>query len=123
MGRRKNGLKTRVNESGYKQFWDEEAGRWEYTHRRVAEKMGGAIRRGCEFHHKDGDKTNNRPENLVALPRREHRDVHAMKDEIEGKQERARYASARARRAIYREIDELEDEVDRRENNYRRRGR
>src|SRR5690606_33541771 len=116
MGYKRTRLKTRVNRSGYKQFWDEETGRWEYVHRRVAEKkMGGTIRSGYEVHHKDGDKRNNRPENLVALPRRDHRDVHAIKDEIAAKRERARYASARAKRAIHREIEELEDEVESRE--------
>ena len=100
MARKRKHLKTRTNSSGYRQFWDEESGRWEYTHRRVAEKkMGGRIRKGYEVHHKDGDKTNNRAENLVALPRGEHRGVHQLKNEIEAKRERARYASARAKRA------------------------
>lgn len=120
MGRRRKQIKTRTNGSGYRQFWDEETGRWEYTHRRVAEKkMGGRIRSGYEVHHKDGDKTNNRPDNLVALPRHEHREVHQLKNEIEAKQDRARYASARAKREIRREIDELEGEIHDRESYYR----
>lgn len=122
MARRRKRIKTRTNSSGYRQFWDDETGRWEYTHRRVAEKkMGGKVRSGYEVHHKDGDKTNNRPDNLVALRRDEHRDVHRMKDEIEAKRDRARYASPRAKREIYREIDELEEEICDRENHYRRR--
>lgn len=122
MGFFRKHLKTRINASGYKQFWDARTGRWEFAHRRAAEnKMGGPIRRGYEIHHKDGDKTNNRHDNLIAMPREEHRHVHALKNEIEAKRERARYASPRARRAIYREIDAMRDEVEYRENRYRRR--
>ena len=76
----KGPLKTRVNGSGYQQFKDPTTGTWTSTHRRVAEKMvGGRIFPGREVHHKDGDKTNNRPSNLVIVSKVEHRLIHRTK--------------------------------------------
>ena len=78
--RSKGSLETRVNSSGYQQFKDPRTGRWELTHRRVAEKLvGGSILPGREVHHIDGDKTNNRPSNLTIVSKAKHRLIHRTK--------------------------------------------
>lgn len=46
-------------------------------HRRVNTFHSGAIPRGWVVHHVNGEKLDNRSENLVALPRACHRDLHA----------------------------------------------
>lgn len=77
---RKAPLKTWDNKNGYRKFLDPKTGLPEFTHRRVAEKMvGGPIGRGREVHHKDGDKTNNRPSNLRIVSKEEHRRLHGKK--------------------------------------------
>jgi hypothetical protein len=73
----KGPLKTWTNSSGYQKFRDPNTGRAEYTHIRVAEKkVGGKIFPGYEVHHRDGNKTNNRPENLQVLSEAAHRAIH-----------------------------------------------
>jgi len=62
--------------NGYRQFFDHIRGRWEFTHRRVAEKFFGRIPADHEVHHIDSSKQNNRPENLQVLTREEHRARH-----------------------------------------------
>lgn len=70
-------LKTWTNNSGYQKFLDPRTGKSEYTHRRVAEKaLGGKIFSGFEVHHRDGDKTNNRPSNLDVVSKAEHLRIH-----------------------------------------------
>lgn len=39
--------------------------------------MGGPVREGYEVHHKDGDKTNNRPSNLSAVKKSTHKKIHS----------------------------------------------
>lgn len=57
------------NKSGYKVF--REGNRTVSVHKRVAEKkVGGPICAGYEVHHKDGNKTNNRPSNLAVLKKK-----------------------------------------------------
>lgn len=69
-------FKTRTNSSGYQQFRDR-TGKWVLTHRRVAEKLvGGKIYSGREVHHIDGNKSNNRPSNLMIVSKAEHRRIH-----------------------------------------------
>jgi len=52
-------------------------GIWEYVHRKVAAwKVGGKIWKGREVHHRDGNKRNNRPENLWIMPKPEHQKIH-----------------------------------------------
>ena len=71
-------MRFRRNKSGYKQF--RENGKWEYTHRRVAEKkVGGKIYPGREVHHIDGNKNNNRPSNLTVLKKSDHSKIHFRK--------------------------------------------
>jgi hypothetical protein len=51
-----------------------------YEHRLVAEKILGRRLKGTEIiHHKDGNKTNNSPDNLEILDKREHRNHHRIK--------------------------------------------
>lgn len=45
-------------------------------HREVYKKYNGDIPKGWEIHHKDCDKTNNNPQNLIALSRSQHRLLH-----------------------------------------------
>ena len=67
-------METRIY-NGYKQF---NCGNgWVFTHRAVAKKvLGKNIPDGYEVHHVNGDKLDNRPENLVVLPREEHQKLH-----------------------------------------------
>jgi hypothetical protein len=44
--------------------------------RQAYRKHHGAIPKGCDVHHIDGDRWNNSPENLVALTLQQHYDVH-----------------------------------------------
>jgi len=75
-----NILRTRVNSSGYAQYYDRRSGGWKYTHRRVAEKkMGGRIRPGYEVHHRNHNKLDDRPSNLRVLLRAIHRTIHRLK--------------------------------------------
>lgn len=70
-------LKTRVNESGYRQFWDENEQRWVFTHRRVVEnKLGRDIEPDEQVHHINEDKTDNSRRNLVALKTSVHQRIH-----------------------------------------------
>jgi hypothetical protein len=75
--------------NGYRQFFDWARGRWEFVHRRVAEKLFGRIPKGYEVHHVDGNKLNNRPGNLQVLPREEHRALHRLdRDGLRSKQDK-----------------------------------
>lgn len=68
------------NEGAYQEFADPVTGRWVPTHRRVAEKKFGSLRRGFRVHHLDGNKLNNHPENLVEVHAKVHRRIHAEAD-------------------------------------------
>lgn len=62
-----------------------------YKHRRINGKMydvhiliwteahGRPVPHGCHIHHKDGDRWNNDPSNLICLTIGEHRSFHAKK--------------------------------------------
>ncbi len=63
--------------SGYYQYFDYSRRRWEFIHRSVAiQVFGGPIPDGCEIHHINGNKLDNRPENLAVLRSDEHRLIH-----------------------------------------------
>ena len=69
--------KTRTS-SGYLQFLDMQSGRWEFVHRRVIEKRLGPIPSGWHVHHINGDKLDNRFENLALVHPKVHARLHAM---------------------------------------------
>jgi hypothetical protein len=48
-----------------------------YAHRVIYERHIGPIPKGWVVHHRDEDKTNNDPSNLVAMPRGEHQRLHS----------------------------------------------
>ena len=73
-------LKTRTNDAGYHEFEDPSTGQWTATHRRVAEKKLGGLRRGFHVHHLDQDKTNNRSRNLVEVHPKVHGTLHTNPD-------------------------------------------
>lgn len=72
-------LKTRIR-NGYRQFYDVSQRSWEYVHRRVAEKRWGKLSQGLQVHHIDGDKLNNRVENLAIVHPKVHGRLHANPD-------------------------------------------
>ena len=45
-------------------------------HRLIYEDYYGSIPKGFQVHHKDGDKTNNNPENLMILSKSNHHSLH-----------------------------------------------
>ncbi|MBT4377140.1 HNH endonuclease [archaeon] len=67
------------NKSGYAVFKDK-GGKTHSVHKRVVEKkMGGKVRKGFQVHHKDGNKTNNRPSNLWVVSKAKHKKLHPKK--------------------------------------------
>lgn len=48
----------------------------EYTHRYIYRQHFGEIPKGWVVHHKDENKSNNDPSNLVAMPKSEHQRLH-----------------------------------------------
>lgn len=68
-------VRTELNESGYiREIYSNN-----YMcsqHRRIAEEYFGEIPDGWEIHHINRIRTDNRIENLLCLPREEHRRVY-----------------------------------------------
>lgn len=75
--------KRTITARGYVQLiWtDPETGelRREYEHRLVWEEANGPLPSGWIIHHKNGDKTDNRLENLEALDKTGHAKTHGWK--------------------------------------------
>jgi hypothetical protein len=63
---------------GYRYFKQE--GKKINVHKRVAEKRYSTIPEGFVIHHIDGDKDNNRKNNLILLHKKDHYRVHVKKD-------------------------------------------
>lgn len=69
--------------NGYRIFFDWVRWRWVFSHRRAAEKaLGCKIPFGHEVHHKDGNKWNNRPDNLVVMSREAHAALHRLQQRM-----------------------------------------
>lgn len=65
-----------ICKNGYRQY--KEKGTRAYEHRMVAEsKIGRKLQKGEHVHHINGDKLDNRPENLMVLSASEHVKLHA----------------------------------------------
>lgn len=61
----------------FKKFIDIDEDGYVYEHRlKMVKDKGRAIRDGYEIHHLNGDKTDNRIENLVEVTRQEHAEYH-----------------------------------------------
>ncbi|MEX0778118.1 MAG: HNH endonuclease [Balneolales bacterium] len=67
--------------NGYEQFYDSD-NQWKFVHReiaRVALKYD-SIFNGLEVHHMDGNKRNNKPENLIILDIETHKQLHQQEN-------------------------------------------
>jgi hypothetical protein len=64
----------------YQQHYDEKEKKWIYTHRKVAKKKYGDLpKKDFHVHHIDGNRKNNKPDNLILLHKKDHRRVHLEK--------------------------------------------
>ena len=73
-------LYRRVDRYGYEMAQSNVGGRWVHTHKiiaRQAHNEGWHLPDGWVTHHRDFDKRNNAPENLVPMPEAEHTVLHA----------------------------------------------
>ncbi|KAK5575504.1 hypothetical protein RB653_006637 [Dictyostelium firmibasis] len=71
------GLDIRINNSGYRQYYDKNSESWKYTHRTVGErKIGRELHPNEQVHHINKDKTDNRYSNLVVVKDNIHREIH-----------------------------------------------
>lgn len=72
---------VRKNASGYLEIYTQ--GGWRLLHRVAAENMlGRPVQAGHHIHHKDGNKYNNRHENLQELSAKAHRALHARRRKV-----------------------------------------
>lgn len=66
-----------TDEHGYVRLWQRSQGKLRREHRIVMEQViGRPLARNEEVHHRNGDKSDNRPENLEILSSAEHRRLH-----------------------------------------------
>lgn len=68
----------RIQRNGYLQLTNEER----YIHKIVYEHFNGPLMPNIQVHHKDEDKMNNNPENLIGITRLEHKKHHAYIGEL-----------------------------------------
>ena len=87
-------LHSRINKSGYEEFYDKNKCAWVQTHRRVAETLKGKdtedakerlkhedipiAKKVLNIHHVDGNKLNNIPDNIKVMTAKEHITLHAV---------------------------------------------
>ena len=64
----------KLTPNGYK--WVTREGKTILVHRLIWEEQFGIIPEGRDIHHKDGNKRNNKIENLEILSRKEHKQRH-----------------------------------------------
>jgi len=67
-------ISKKLNNGGYK--WVTRDGKILLIHRLVWEEQYGIILEGMDIHHKDGNKQNNKLENLEMLTRKQHKQRH-----------------------------------------------
>lgn len=74
------------NISGYEMTYDPATNKYEYTHRLVGKALGlHTILNGTIIHHKDFNKLNNAPENLMEMRKQEHTQLHCEAGHFGGK--------------------------------------
>lgn len=91
-----NDVRGKCRRVGYEQFLDPVSETWDYTHHRVAESLESALNfRGGELlpavktkyhrtvHHRDFDKRNNTPENLVWMKWLHHKKYHQTSEGLQ----------------------------------------
>lgn len=67
------------NKRGYYRIISQSEGNFnKFLHRCVVEEYYGKIPQGHNIHHINGDKSDNRLENLVVLPVEQHNQLHKM---------------------------------------------
>lgn len=66
-----------INRFGYRRVWCRTERRLKMEHRVVWEAVHGPIPQGMEVHHVNGDKLDNRVENLRIVSRLEHKRIHS----------------------------------------------
>ena len=67
-------ISKKLRGDGYK--YVTKSGKLILVHRLIWEEQFGTIPEGIDIHHKDGNKQNNKIENLELLTRKEHKNKH-----------------------------------------------
>lgn len=70
------GKKYHIGADGYFRRGSKTRGDYERLHRRIYEDHHGPIPEGWHVHHRDGDKLNNDPANLEAVPADQHTSMY-----------------------------------------------